>query len=286
MNSWFVGQRLPKQLKIGGNKVMNSQTNPMFSLAERYADELTAQFRTLNFFVKHAGEIGGAHETYLKGVISRFLPPSFAIGTGFIAAPDWISSQQDIILYKQLDLPTLFKVGECIVVDYESVIGAIEVKTQLNDTNKFIEAYKKLVKLSKDFNSTRFTGLFIWDGLSLETTLSVIWDYIRENPTGIWNRLPNLIYVRSRYLLLLNESGDRRDPPFRVLHISEESSLSEGIITEGLALISLISEIWNVRGQLYAKRPWWLMDWWRVMPQIEQSVFWPEDIANAIWNLE
>ena len=48
------------------------KSNPMIELADRYSDELTSQFRTLNFFVQHAGEIGRAHETYIRGVIESF----------------------------------------------------------------------------------------------------------------------------------------------------------------------------------------------------------------------
>ena len=54
-----------------GNFDMN-KTNPMLLLADRYSEELTAQFRTLNFFAEHAGEIGRAHETYLRDMIGRF----------------------------------------------------------------------------------------------------------------------------------------------------------------------------------------------------------------------
>ena len=255
---------------------MNFQENPMLEVAQRYADELTAQFRTLNFFVIHAGEIGTAHETYLKGVISRFLPSKFAIGSGFIANPDWISSQQDIIIYSQLDYPTLFEVGECVVIDSDAVIGTIEVKTKY-DKEKFLEAYKKLIKLSADFNnSSCFTGLFIWEGPSLKTLLTAIWDYLDENPPKYWNCLPNVIYVRSKYLLLLNEAGESNDYPFRLLQISEEHSLSEGKITERLALITLISEIWNKKGQERAKRPWWLMNWWQIVSEVEQKIPFPK----------
>lgn len=186
----------------------------MWQLAERYADELTAQFRTLNYFVMHAGEIGAAHETYLKGIISRFLPAKFSLGTGFIANPDWVSTQQDIIIYQQPDLPLLFQVGECVVVDSEAVIGTIEVKTRLDNKNDFLDAYQKLSKLGQDFNNSYkrcFTALFIWDGLSLKTMLSTISEYVAKYPPEYWDNLPNVIYVRSKYLLLLNDEQDKNN---------------------------------------------------------------------------
>ena len=81
--------------------------NSMLELADRYAEELSAQFRTLSFFVNHAGEVGRTHETYLRDVIARFLPANCDVGTGFVASPNWISFQQDIIIYNQLDFPLL-----------------------------------------------------------------------------------------------------------------------------------------------------------------------------------
>lgn len=76
-------------------------------LAGRYSDELTAQFRTLNLFVGHAGEIGRAHEVFLRGALERFLPRRFACGSGFIASADHVSTQQDIIVYDAYSLPLL-----------------------------------------------------------------------------------------------------------------------------------------------------------------------------------
>ena len=73
----------------------------MEGVAENYANELDAQFRTLNNFVSHGGEIGRAHEYYLRGVLSRFLPDNLCLGSGFIASPNWTSRQQDILIYKR-----------------------------------------------------------------------------------------------------------------------------------------------------------------------------------------
>jgi hypothetical protein len=98
----------------------------MLELARRYADELTAQFRTLNFFTLHGGEIGRAHEIYLRAVIERFLPRKIGAGTGFVASRDWVSPQQDIILYDQQDYPVLFQIGDCVVVDNNSVAALID----------------------------------------------------------------------------------------------------------------------------------------------------------------
>ncbi|MCD4653685.1 hypothetical protein K8T06_07085 [bacterium] len=66
----------------------NKNYEPICKIANHYAEELDAQFRTLNNFVQYAGEIGRAHETYLRGVIARFLPEKCKVGTGFIASSE------------------------------------------------------------------------------------------------------------------------------------------------------------------------------------------------------
>ena len=65
----------------------------MLELAGRYADMLSAQFRTLNYFVSQGGEIGRVHEAFLRDVISRFLPAKICAGTGFVASRDWVSTK-------------------------------------------------------------------------------------------------------------------------------------------------------------------------------------------------
>src|SRR5256885_1232442 len=102
--------------------------SPMKELADRYAAELTAQFQTLNLFAQHAGEIGRAHEVFLRTILQRFLPGALRCGTGFVANATDVSRQQDIIIYDPNALPLLFEVGDCLVVDAEAVAGTVEVK--------------------------------------------------------------------------------------------------------------------------------------------------------------
>ncbi|CAG1016532.1 hypothetical protein ANAEL_05674 [Anaerolineales bacterium] len=253
-----------------------NKPNPMLLLAERYSDELTAQFRTLNFFAEHAGEIGRAHETYLRGMIGRFLPAKCSIGTGFIVSNKWSSTQQDIIIYNQQDFPVLLKVGDCVVVDTDAVAAVLEVKTRLKSKKDFLDAYKKSADFYKQIRSSRFVGLFIWDGPSVNLALSTIWDYVREDPLQNLHYLPNAIYIRSKFLLILNQDGRRETPPFRIFKISKKG------ISEGQALLTLMTEIWMGGVQGIAKWPWWLEDWWRKVPEFEELVPWPSDLQQVI----
>lgn len=248
----------------------------MLQLADRYADELSAQFRTLNYFVQHAGEIGRAHETYLRAVIERFLPGSSGIGTGFIVSDKWASAQQDIIIYDKLDYPHIFQVGGCVVVDFNAVAATLEVKTTLGSKKTFLDAYRKLANFYDQIGHSRFVGLFAWDGISLDATLSAIWEYVRESPLKNLHNLPNLLYIRSKYMILHNIDGRRETPPFRVFKISENG------ITEGQALLTMMVEIWEAGYSKFPDFPWWLSAWRRKLPEIQSLISWPEDLQEII----
>lgn len=254
---------------------MDAQNSgPMLELANRYADELTAQFRTLNHFVAHAGEIGRAHETYLRGVISRFLPARLSAGTGFVISQNWASSQQDIIIFNEQDYPVLFRVGDCVVVDHQAVGALIEVKTTLSDTATFLEVLEKLANLYEQVNHRYFVGLFAWEGLDLDTALPGVWSFIRRDVSRNARRLPSAIYIRSRYLLVRNDDGRLETPPLLALGIADGD--------EGRALLSLISTMWIGGLQHHTTWPWWLNEWWRTIPQTMRAIPWPEDLQQTI----
>lgn len=246
----------------------------MLRLSDRYVDELSAQFRTLNFFAEHAGEIGRAHEHYLREVLSRFFPTKYSIGSGFVISNEQTSSQQDIIIYDQHEYPLLFKAGDCIVVDEDAVIVLLEVKTRLNSQHDFRDAYTKAANLYRSYNGRIFVGIFTWEGINLDTALSTIWDYIRQNPLDNFQYLPNAVYVRGKYLLSINLDGRRETPPLRLLKIDNSS--------EGKAFLALIVKMWDSRAQGFSKRPWWLTNWWRELPKLEQLVSWPSDLERIM----
>ena len=255
----------------------------MQELSERYGEELSAQFRTLNHFVKHAGEIGRVHETYLRNIIARFLPGKLGVGTGFVVSKKWQSAQQDIIVFNQQDYPILFQVGDCVVVDDSAVAALLEVKTTLTSSNDFREALNKLIFLYNQVKSRYFIGLFAWEGILIDTALSIIWEYVRIDPLKNLHKLPQAIYIRGQYLLLTNMDCRQETPPFRLLEINN-SEQSEGTkkITEGLALLTLITEMWMGGIQNHARWPWWLDAWWQQIPQFQKFIPWPNDLLTII----
>ena len=170
----------------------------------------------------------------------------------------------------------MFKVGDCVVVDADATAAVLEVKTRLKSKKDFLDAYKKSADFYKQIGSSRFVGLFIWEGPNINLALSTIWDYVRSDLLNDLHYLPNVVYIRSKYLLIRNHDGRRETPPFRLLNISRDG------ISEGQALLTLMTEIWMGGVQGLAKWPWWLEDWWRKVPEFETLVPWPSDLQQII----
>lgn len=257
------------------DKVSTKGAEAMQNVAERYASELTAQFRTLNHFVGHSGEIGRAHETFLRGILIRFLPPNIKVSTGFAASPKWTSSQQDILLHDN-NFPTLFQVGDCTVIDHKSFLGAIEVKTSLT-TPQFTKAVDIQAQLRNQINHSGLFAFYAWGGISLGKALNVLWEFVKKNPTKNFDFMPDVVYVRGKYILIANRDGTRESPPYHCWLIKKTG------ITEGEALLGLVASFWKFG--LHTVLPWWLLGWHQHLGVVAgklQEVPWPDDLKKMV----
>lgn len=257
-------------------RVTTKGSEAMQNVAEHYAQELNAQFRTLNHFVAHAGEIGRAHETFLRGILARFLPKDLRVTNGFVASPKWTSRQQDILLHKR-DFPILFEVGDCTVIDHHAFVGAIEVKTNLSTSKQFREAVDAQAELREQMRHRGLNAIYAWDAIGYDTAIKSLWDFVREAPTKNFDIMPDVVCVRGQYFLMANRDGDRLSPPYHVWHVNEDG------ITEGQALLGLVASVWKFGLNLVL--PWWLLSWHEhmgVVPEKSQEVPWPEDLRISV----
>jgi hypothetical protein len=245
-------------------------------LADRYADELSAQFRTLNLFVQHAGEVGRAHEVFLRGLLARFLPAGLRCGSGFIASPDHVTRQQDIIVYDAHSLPILLEIGDCVVVDAEAVAATIEVKTALDSGAALRSALEKLTELKTAMPGGCAICLYAWEGPSLELALDCIWERYRARPNLSTSHLPDAIYVRGRYLVAPNYDGRLETAPVLVLRLGPNHH------SEGTGLLSLIERLWISGMSGHAKVPWWVSAWARRVGARYEHVPWPDDLRLRV----
>ena len=256
-------------------------TSAFERLADHYADEMSAQFRTLSLFVRHAGEVGRSHEVFLAEVLARFLPLKLRIGTGFVYSPRGATRQQDVIIYDWQVLPLPLQIGDCVVVDADAVAAMIEVKTRIRASAELREAMDKAAATKAMGRGRHAVGIYAWEALGLDRALECYWTFAREAPRGPqgfeFPRIPDFLFVRGGYLLTPSNTGRIDTPPLRVMR------LGEGNRAEGLGMLALLSHLWLYGIQHYAQRPWWLEAWTekeRQTPELFEPVPWPEDLQK------
>lgn len=132
-------------------------------------------------FVSHWPEDGRYKEIILRNVLRNHLPLNVALGTGFIVGESQsarlieTSSQIDIIVYSN-SLPPLFQIDDLVVVAKESVLGIIEVKTNLRTQNInsiFKKAHDNGALIGR--NSV-FNGIFCFENSSFMHNQNVLPD--------------------------------------------------------------------------------------------------------------
>lgn len=250
------------------------KASAMEQVAHHYAEELDAQFRTLNHFASHSGEIGRAHETYVRAVLQRFIPSRWHLGTGFVVSAA-VSPQQDIIVHDHVDHRALFEVGDCVVVDDASVGGVVEVKTKLTSSAELADAFAKL------WLGSRFTGMFVWEGASAEVAVEALWAGLRARvPCDCKAQLdwhvPDFVVVRDGYVLL--RLDDRPRP------VQAEVGLVRlgPQLTNGHALVGLVATLWRrglVSGRGWESQiPGWLRYWWARFQAAAEPLPTPADL--------
>jgi hypothetical protein len=108
-----------------------------------FTDELMALQGRVRSLIsdRHWLSDGEWKESVLKSFLRKCLPSNIAIGNGFIIGREWLSAQQDIILYDS-NCPCIFKDGDFVILTADAVYGLIEVKSTFS--SEFINHLKKL----------------------------------------------------------------------------------------------------------------------------------------------
>lgn len=101
-----------------------------------YQKSVAAEFKAYECRVRNLidnanwAEEGRYKEIILMNYLKRILPKNISVGTGFVRSGELITKQIDIIIYDNT-YPLLFSADDFIVACGESVLGFIEVKTDI-----------------------------------------------------------------------------------------------------------------------------------------------------------
>jgi hypothetical protein len=190
-------------------------------LQEYWSKEIDALIKTYQQFERlipdpktdgsaHKGEDGRFFENLISEYLTKFLPNSLEVLTGFILRPgvktglnsrirddekDSHSTQLDIIIYNSADYPIFQRFGRSAIVPPEGVIGIISVKKHLNDPDikneceALYEASKLCQAKNKNGESLRgpFLGLISAESKIEKKTINIE-DWIFKNLEEIYNK--------------------------------------------------------------------------------------------------
>jgi uncharacterized protein DUF6602 len=116
----------------------------------QYFQSLSQEMRALQNRVRNF--IDDAHwltdgewkESVLRNFLRPNLPRSVEVGRGFVVSAKGNSNQIDVLIYDSAK-PVLFRDGDLVFVTPDAVCGAIEVKSNLNNTS-FAQTVAKLTR--------------------------------------------------------------------------------------------------------------------------------------------
>ncbi|MBS3075048.1 hypothetical protein J4429_01165 [Candidatus Pacearchaeota archaeon] len=157
----------------------------------------------------HWGEDGRYREAVLKNVISKFLPKSCSMGTGFVINKDKeITKQIDIIIYDSSS-PVLFAEGDFVIVLANTVKAIIEVKSSIKSCNelkniiKTCEENAKKIETVFSRNQRMFNGVFCYEcKLSFETLKEALENYFNITDCSLFRKVNNISLGNKKFLHL------------------------------------------------------------------------------------
>lgn len=107
--------------------------------ASAVAEVASKAFEVSASISNHSDILGDARESFIRDVLSKFLPATVHVGTGQIVDAGGNTSKQiDVVIYRK-DFPILRSFGNADVYLVEGVLATIEVKSTL-DKAKLVEA--------------------------------------------------------------------------------------------------------------------------------------------------
>ena len=161
---------------------------------------LSAELRALRNRVRnfiddaHWQTDGEWKESVLRSVLRRLLPRNVEIGRGFVVGAKATSRQIDVLIYSG-DKPILFRDGDLVFVTHDALLGMIEVKTGVDDS-QFAAAAEKLADNTERIGwsgNAYISGIFAYEDRG--TTPEGVLDGLRAAARNKFRRVIDLASV-------------------------------------------------------------------------------------------
>jgi hypothetical protein len=115
----------------GGSRYGRENRQMLDSYFSRLAAVMADESRALGDVYRHRGKLGENREALVQRFLERHLPQRFAVASGFALFTEGVSSQQDVVVYDQLNNPVLFGDSNAPLFPPSALCAAIEVKSRL-----------------------------------------------------------------------------------------------------------------------------------------------------------
>lgn len=113
---------------VGNGRESKSMLNEYFRVL---GEVMATESQVLSGFYRHRGKLGENREALLQRFFSTYLPRRFAAGSGFALFGEDVSTQQDVVVYDQLNSPVLFPESAAPLFPPSAIAAVVEVKSTL-----------------------------------------------------------------------------------------------------------------------------------------------------------
>lgn len=184
------------------------------------SSELISIKERVRYFIdgSHWGEDGRYKEIILMKLLQERLPKNVLLGTGFVMGRNnQLSSQIDIIIYED-NIPPLFQYDDFVIVNRHSVLGIIEVKSNI-DSAVFKDAVKKGHKNGELIDRAVFNGIFGFESKYKFDDDSVP-KAIRETLSESFGRINHISLGKNYFIKYFDEQSNKRYSTYKIKELS------------------------------------------------------------------
>lgn len=108
------------------------EAQPMLELYFNALGEImAAESRMMANLYRHRGKLGENRAALLQRFLATYLPQRFGVGAGFALFGDDVSTEQDVVVYDQLNNPVLFPETVAPLFPPSALAAVVEVKSRL-----------------------------------------------------------------------------------------------------------------------------------------------------------